>query len=148
MVPGGIQEATLTCSGRERLYLQSRKGFVKYALQYGYNLTPIYAFGETDAFRNLQGGMSWRLRLNKGMFGMSQGLPTVLPIGWDWFPIVPDPAVRMRIVVGAPLKLPHIQNPTSDDVERWHQEYVCAVRDLYDAGVQQTGAPARQLEVM
>ena len=147
MVPGGIQEATLTCAGKERLFLHSRKGFIKYSLQYGYSLTPVYAFGETDAFNNVQGGMDWRLKLNRGIFGMMQGLPTVAPYGWRCFPLVPEPNVKITIVVGPPLQLPHIASPTKEDVELWHQAYEHAVKELYDAGVQQTGAPARELNI-
>merc|ERR1719265_2109549 len=40
LVPGGFQEATLSCCGHERVFLKTRKGFVKYALRHGYALLP------------------------------------------------------------------------------------------------------------
>jgi hypothetical protein len=36
------------------VYLKKRTGLFKYALQHGYAMTPIYAFGEKDTYDNLQ----------------------------------------------------------------------------------------------
>merc|ERR1712129_564476 len=128
--------------GQELVFLKRRKGFVKYALQHGYSLTPVYAFGETDAYNNLQGGMKWRLRLNEGFLGQPQGIPTVCPFGWRWLPLLPKPDVKLRVVVGPPLKLPLIKNPSNEDVQHWHSLYVQAIQNLYAAGVKDhPGAP-------
>eukprot|EP00927_Polykrikos_kofoidii_P059328 TRINITY_DN54508_c0_g1_i1.p1 TRINITY_DN54508_c0_g1~~TRINITY_DN54508_c0_g1_i1.p1 ORF type:complete len:497 (-),score=55.78 TRINITY_DN54508_c0_g1_i1:111-1601(-) len=149
LVPGGIQEATLSAPGKERLFLQRRKGFVKYALQHGYSLTPVYAFGENDVYGNAQMGMSWRLRLNEGVLGCPQGLPTVLPFGWRWLPLLPRPNAPLRVVIGPPLRLPHIKNPSREEVEVWHSAYVAAVRRLYDSTAEgPIVRAARPLEIL
>ena len=46
LLPGGFQEATLYLRDRHRAYARNRKGFIKYALQYGYAVIPVYVFGE------------------------------------------------------------------------------------------------------
>ena len=71
LLPGGFEEATITSSGADRVYIKNRRGFVKYALQHGYCLTPTYSFGENKCFSNLQGMWSFRLWLN------SLGLPAI-----------------------------------------------------------------------
>ncbi|CAM9488198.1 unnamed protein product, partial [Heterosigma akashiwo] len=48
IIPGGFEEATISKLGAQRVYLKKRKGFVKYALKYGYALVPVYTFGESD----------------------------------------------------------------------------------------------------
>lgn len=45
-VPVRSQEATITCKDVDRVYIKERKGFVKYALEYGYDLVPAYTFGD------------------------------------------------------------------------------------------------------
>lgn len=35
---GGFQEATLYTRGHHKIFLKSRKGFIKYALQFGYKV--------------------------------------------------------------------------------------------------------------
>ncbi|EER14229.1 diacylglycerol o-acyltransferase, putative [Perkinsus marinus ATCC 50983] len=69
LITGGFHEATITCPGTDRIYLNnSRKGFVRYALREGYSLTPVYGFGETDTFSNVQGMWAFRFWLNSGTF--------------------------------------------------------------------------------
>ena len=46
LIPGGFEEATITSDRADRVYLKDRKGFAKYALQNGYSVVPVYAFGE------------------------------------------------------------------------------------------------------
>ena len=48
-----FQEATITCKDVDRVYIKDRKGFVKYALQYGYDLVPSYTFGDAGVARIL-----------------------------------------------------------------------------------------------
>ncbi|CAH0518645.1 unnamed protein product [Peronospora belbahrii] len=46
LLPGGFQVATLYQRGKHRVYIQKRFGFIKLALQHGYNIYPAYTFGE------------------------------------------------------------------------------------------------------
>ncbi|CEM14947.1 unnamed protein product [Vitrella brassicaformis CCMP3155] len=125
MVPGGFHEATISCPHKDRVYLRKRKGFVKYALQHGYALTPVYTFGECDTFSNVQGGWKWRFALN------SFGVPTVLFWGVPFAPLLPR-RVPMLVVVGKPLQLPCIPTPTRDEVAEYHEKYIHHLQKLYD----------------
>merc|ERR1711879_209657 len=96
LVPGGFQEATITCPGHERVFLANRQGFVKYALRHGYDLVPVYTVGEADLFGNPQG--AWRLRFALNALG----IPAVLPLGCYWMPLAPR-RVPLRVVIGSPV---------------------------------------------
>jgi len=117
IIPGGFEEATIHSAVTPRVYLKKRMGFVKYALQHGYSLTPMYTFGEHETFSNAQGGWRWRLWLN------SFGIPAILPCGMWWCPILMRPAALM-LCVGKPLQLPQIESPTPEQVREHHAAYV------------------------
>ena len=78
LIPGGFHEATIASPGSDRVFLKDRKGFVKYALQHGFALTPVYTFGENELYDNPEG--LWKLRwcLN------DLKIPAILPVG-RWY---------------------------------------------------------------
>lgn len=141
MAPGGFHEATITCPGHERVFLKDRRGFVKYALRFGYDLVPCYTFGETDLMANPQGGWWWRFWLN------SWGLPAVLPWGFPLLPYLPRRGIDVVTAVGPPLDLPHILKPTDTDVEKHHARYIEALQKLYDQVAPGTNSRGRRLEI-
>jgi hypothetical protein len=58
---GGEREQMMTVKGAHKLFLLSRKGFVKLAIEQAASLVPIYIFGETDLFSHHQWGIGARL---------------------------------------------------------------------------------------
>lgn len=126
LIPGGFQEATLYMHGRHRLYIRNRAGFVKYALQYGYSIQPCYVFGEEWSYWQiaLYGAKSFALWLNRFH------VPGTVFVGRFLF--FPDPDLDLVTVVGAPIQLPHIPNPTANDINHWHHVYIQTVTSLFD----------------
>ena len=47
---GGEKEQLMTKPRENKIYLRSRKGFAKLALQYGAHLVPMYAYGENECY--------------------------------------------------------------------------------------------------
>lgn len=141
IVPGGFHEATIACKGHERVYLKNRKGFVKYALRHGYDLVPVYTFGEGDLYSNPQGGWCWRFALNNIC------LPTVLPWGFTWMPLFPNREAEVTTVVGPPVPMPHIKKPTTEDVRVHHDRYVKALEEIYRKTAPVTASKNRKLEI-
>lgn len=125
LIPGAWHEASLHNDQVDRLYIKKRQGFVKYALEYGCTITPTYCFGEKDTYKNVQGFYGFRFWLN------DRKILAILPWGKWWCPFLPLPA-KLHTVIGTPIELPHIPNPTSEDVDRWHQIYIEEMVELFD----------------
>lgn len=141
VIPGGFEEATITCKDKDRVYIKDRKGFIKYALQFGYDVVPAYTFGDTGAYDNLQGWWPTRLALNK------HHVPTVLPFGAWFFPLLPKYTAGVHTVIGRPIRCPRIENPTEKDVNYYHAQYIEALQELYDKHKGDFGMEDRTLEI-
>ena len=125
--PGGFEEATISCLDKDRVYIKKRVGFVKLALQHGYNVVPVYTFGENVTYANVQGMWKFRLWLN------NLGLPAIAVFGSWLNPLLPKRHARgLKVVVGAPLVLPKIPNPTREDVTLWHDKYMASLVRLFE----------------
>lgn len=141
LIPGGWHEATLHNQRRDRVHIRNRRGFIKYALQHNYTVTPCFAFGEKDTYCNVQGGYAWRFWLN------SHGILAVIPWGRLLFPFLPK-SVKHHTVVGTPIALPHIPNPSSKHIMYWHQVYIQHLTNLYNRyKTQFYGESARNLQL-
>lgn len=124
--PGGLEEATLTDTSRDRVYVNCRFGFVKLCLQYGVSIRPVYVFGEGRLFSNIQGMWNLRFAMNKYV------IPTVFPWGLWFLPLLPKKNVRVFVVVGRPLILPKLANPTKMEIQMWHDTYVRELKRIYE----------------
>ena len=109
-------------------------------------LQPIYTFGECDLYTSLQHPLYRKLcmlTLRHGGF--------VVPVFWGprwWAPLLPRSDVAVHTVVGAPVQLPRVPEPTNEEVALWHGRYVAAVRELFDTHKARFGYSERELEVM
>lgn len=124
--PGGFEEATLTSLTQDRVFIKKRTGFVRLCLQYGIAIRPVYVFGERKCYWNVQGAFQARINLNR------YGIPTIFVWGNPILPILPKLSAEIYTVVGEPIILPRIENPTRDDVTRYHKKYVDALVKLFD----------------
>jgi len=141
LIPGGFQEATIFKKGVDRVFLQKRMGFIKYALQYGYRVHPCYVFGERDTFSTFQPFLKLRLMLNE------YDIPGVFFLG-DWRCILfPKASSRIVTVVGKGLDFPCIPHPTPQDVVAYHARYVNALQELFDTHKSAAGFPNACLEI-
>ncbi|CAI5734741.1 unnamed protein product [Peronospora destructor] len=127
LLPGGIEEATLYQRGRHRVYIKKRFGFIKLALQHGYDIYPVYTFGEEytyHAFTHLQ----WlRCQLNRFW------VPGVIFFGNRLCFYLPRSDVDLITVVGKPLRLPHVETPSREVVKEYHDKYIEALQSLFDS---------------
>jgi 2-acylglycerol O-acyltransferase 2 len=140
ILPGGFQDATVMEYGKHRTVMKKRKGFVKYCLQYGYRMAPVYTFGETEAYSTFTGCLKFRLWLNKF------GVPAVAFFGNPVFPLFPKTG-PMLTYIGTPVELPKIENPTAEDVDHWHGRYLEALTALFNKYKAEAGYPDAVLEI-
>eukprot|EP00913_Durusdinium_trenchii_P013227 g12415.t1 len=94
LVLGGFEEATVCETGKDRVVVKSRKGLVKYCLQHGYRLQPVYSFGEDETYHFAQGLLDFRLWLNRFK------IPAVAFFGNPIVPWLPRSQARIFTVVG------------------------------------------------
>mmetsp|Transcript_4489 Transcript_4489/g.398 ORF Transcript_4489/g.398 Transcript_4489/m.398 type:complete len:124 (+) Transcript_4489:361-732(+) len=50
-IPGGFEEATITSNKEYRLWINDRKGFIKYAIEFGYKVHPVFVFNENKGYK-------------------------------------------------------------------------------------------------
>lgn len=121
---GGIAELFRCSLTEERLYLTKRKGFIKIALREGVEIMPAYFFGNTSVLSVATTGPIATLARKTGV---------TLTYFWGLFGLpLPRLGQKVMYVRGAPLGLPHIPEPTDEDVEKWHNVYCDEVRRIYE----------------
>ena len=141
IIPGGFEDATLYERGRHRTAMKGRKGLVKYALQHGYRIQPVYTFGENQTYFAFSGLLRLRLWINTFQ------LPAVAFFG-DWrCPLFPRLSSECFSYVGPPLQLPTISSPSKEQVDEWHAKYLQALTVLFDKSKAEAGEPEATLEI-
>ena len=124
LVPGGFEEATITTYNEEKVYLGNRKGFIKYALKFGYNVHPCYSFNETKLYYTVEMLLKLRIFLNKfkipGTFFISRFL--------CW---IPNDNVDLLIVIGKGIQFPKIKKPSLEEVNFYHNLYLTELKSLF-----------------
>jgi len=103
--------------------LAKRKGFIKLALREGVDVVPIYMFGNTSVLSVLKHGP---------LAALSRKLQVSLTLFWGkcYLPIPRDE--KLLYVVGKPLGLPHIPEPSQEDIDKYHALYCDEVRKMFE----------------
>lgn len=120
---GGIAELFKSSRKEERVFLSKRKGFIKLALREGVDVVPAYLFGNTSVLTILKYGP---------LASLSRSLGVALTYFWGkWYLPIPcdDKCLYAR---GKPLGLPHIKDPTDEEVDKWHKQYCEAIEGLFE----------------
>jgi len=135
IVPGGFEDATAMHYNKDITVIRKRTGFIKYALQYGYRVYPIYTFGESTTHNTFTGFLNFRFWLNQF------GIPAVLVYGCPWLPLMPKKNLTILTYVGQPLQLPKIPEPTKAQVQEWHEKYCDALIRTFEDNKKEAGLP-------
>ncbi|XP_004694486.1 PREDICTED: acyl-CoA wax alcohol acyltransferase 2 [Condylura cristata] len=135
VVAGGLAECKYSLPASTTLYLKNRKGFIRKALQHGVSLVPAYSFGETELYDQhifTPGGFinsfqkwfqSWIHIYPCAFYGRG-----FTENSWGLLPY----AKPVTIVVGKPLPMPKIENPSQEIVAKYHTLYVDALCKLFN----------------
>ena len=102
----------------ERFALKNKKGFIKYALEYNYQLIPVYTPNEATM------GYNYKLPLFKLRAWIAEKfwIPLILVFGKHFF-LFPN-RQPVKTYVGKSIVLPQIINPTPTLLDRYHQIYI------------------------
>ncbi|KAI6237595.1 Acyltransferase [Aphelenchoides besseyi] len=135
LVVGGAEEALDAHSNCFNLYLRNRKGFVRVALQNGASLIPCFSFGENEIFNQVANEKGTRLRELQTKFKQWMGFSPVIFHGRGlfnkWFGLVPYRR-RLMTVVGSPINLDQIDDPTQEQIDKVHSEYIEKLNALFE----------------
>jgi len=142
VIPGGEKEMIDTKSGVEEVYLKTRKGFVKLALEADAALVPTYVFGCVDLYDTYTAFFAPREWLRK-TFGVC------IPLYRGTFGFIPK-RVPCDVVMGEPLEVTCAVPgaPTDEEVSAAHDAYVRALCALFDQHKGRFGYSERELKVM
>lgn len=140
--PGGFMDATVFKHGKDVCVLKSKKGFIKYCLQFGYRAHPVYTFGECETYYTFTGLKQLRMKL------AGNNVPAVAFFGWPLLPFLPRPQSKILTYVGPGIDMPQIDSPSQEDVERWHKVYAEALQRLFDENKAEAGYPNAKLEIL
>lgn len=134
LCPGGVQECLYMQPGGEVVYLRKRKGFVRMAMQHGAALVPCFAFGQSRQYRYCRIFLDWPKhvipRASWSRFVRRIGYVPLLISGW--MGTMMPKQVPMTIVVGRPIRLPKVEEPTNEQVEEALEQFIAAVEGLFD----------------
>ncbi|CAD5225227.1 unnamed protein product [Bursaphelenchus okinawaensis] len=135
LVIGGAEEAMESHPDVFALNLKNRKGFIKLALRTGSSLVPVYTFGETGIFKQLNNKKGTPLRDYQSLFKKRVGVSPVLFYGAgmlkDTFGMLPF-RQKMITIIGPPLHVDQVEEPTQQQIDDLHAIYVKKVHQLFD----------------
>jgi len=120
---GGMLELFFSNPKTEAVFLTGRKGFIKLALREGADVIPVYMFGNTTVLSALTWGP---------LAALSRKLGVSVTFFWGRFGLPVPNAVTIVYARGKPLGLPHIKEPTAEDVDKWHGVYCEKLKELFD----------------
>lgn len=133
------------------LTLKSRKGFVRQALMCGADLVPVFSFGETDLFHQVKNPPGSRLRsLQEKLKSLTGIAPPIfygrgiLQYTWGYMPF----RERIVTIVGKPIRVEKMENPTQEDVDVLHEKYVASLMQLFEDYKSQYDSKDRTLRIV
>ncbi|KAI8904626.1 diacylglycerol acyltransferase-domain-containing protein [Powellomyces hirtus] len=127
IVVGGAAESLESFDGVHRVILKRRRGFFRLALETGSALIPVYSFGETSLWSQLQHPVLCKLqKLLLRLTGFT------IPVCYGrWFTPIPN-QIELVTVVGKPISVTKIQSPTDAQIEDLQRVYIVALTELFD----------------
>uniref|UniRef100_A0A914UPH4 Acyltransferase n=1 Tax=Plectus sambesii TaxID=2011161 RepID=A0A914UPH4_9BILA len=140
---GGAEEAIEAHpGGLEVLTLQRRKGFIKVALRSGAHLVPVFGFGENELFTQLENPEGSRIRSVQKFVKKLTGVTPMLFYGrgvfnysFGYLPY----RVPLNIVVGRPIPVEKVEEPTDEQIDELHARYVEALTELFESNKEKYG---------
>ena len=111
----------------ETAYVKKRKGIVKIALRCGVPIVPVYGFGHTAL---------WKVVVD--LFGILEWLSLKLDVSltpffgrWYWF-LGPPKRVAVCVCMGEPIKCPKIENPTQEQIDKYHSLMIEGYKQVFE----------------
>ncbi|CAK8991240.1 2-acylglycerol O-acyltransferase 2-A (Acyl-CoA:monoacylglycerol acyltransferase 2-A) (MGAT2-A) (Monoacylglycerol O-acyltransferase 2-A) [Durusdinium trenchii] len=130
IVPGGIAEIFLMRPDLEQVFIKSRKGFVRLALQSGVDIVPVYGLGHTQLFTMLDKSSA----LGGFLMRMSRRFKVSLPLSYGrlGMPLVPY-SKPIAALVGKPIRIEKAySNPPEELVNDIHAQFIAELQRIFE----------------
>ncbi|GMH79207.1 hypothetical protein TrST_g6986 [Triparma strigata] len=143
ILPGGEAEQLMTKRGVEKIYLKSRKGFIKLAMRHGVPVVPCYVFGSNDLFHTseiLAGPRQWLVK----------NLGVCIPMTWGYLGTLCPLPVKNTICFGDPVeyKCKVDGEPTDEELNAAHADFCEKIKALFDSKKKIYGCEDRELIIV
>lgn len=145
LCPGGVKECLHMRHGEEVVYLRRRTGFVRMAMQQGADILPAFAFGQTYMYSWRAPGPPLLPRKAVEMLARGIGFLPLLIYGVKGTPM--PHRVPITVAMGRPFKVPHIDNPTPEQVKEQLDRFIVEMERLVEAHSAEAGYPNIPLRV-
>lgn len=135
IVVGGATESLYAFPNMSSLILKKRLGFIKLAMRSGADLVPVYSFGENNLYGQLSNKEGTWLRTFQKAFQSVMGFTTPIFHGrgilnYD-YGVLPF-RHPVRVVVGKPVRVPHVANPSDDEAREVQKLYIDELQRIFD----------------
>ena len=134
LLTGGVEELNKTESGKMKIVLKKRKGFLRIARDLDVPLIPVLTFGENELFPPIRG--YWVEKFQdylKKWFGIAVPIPTWQSLE-NWFSLLKGPLEQKVVTwVGEP-----VMNSKKENVEHIREKILHAMLGLYKEGRPET----------
>ena len=136
-IPGGVKDMynmETNIHGKKET-INIPYGWMKYSLQEGATIVPIYNFDETSILKILSlPFLNIRKRIQSYTY-----LPIIFPDICDILYLYKHKKITSAI--GKPIQLPKIENPTKKDIFMWHRKYCKRLIRLINKHKKSAGYP-------
>lgn len=126
--PGGAQEVTYMKKNTEIiLYIKSRFGLVKLALETGTPMVPSFCFGQRQTY-------SFWVPQHTGLQKMCRqfGFIPVFFFGYFGIPFAPPKPAELVLVTGSVIRVPQIETPTKADLEKYQEVLIKELERIFE----------------
>lgn len=126
--PGGVREVLyLGDRAKKTLFLKKRLGFTKLAMASGARIVPTFIFGQDKLYDYYISKNSFLVSI-----GRKLGFAPIIFFGVGGLPMGPPKSSPITVIVGKPIDVPHTDNPTQEELQKYHQLFIDETVRLYE----------------